>query len=142
MVAFATRQMTDKPSMLGLATVSELAAFSPAQIEILARLLANAMAGVGVNGRPASSAGTALSPIDPARLAFARAGLSTLTRRERQVLEAVLDGHSNKVSGMLFGISPRTVEVHRHRINQKLGARNTAELVRLAAAVLASGERH
>jgi DNA-binding CsgD family transcriptional regulator len=126
--------------MLGLASAGELAAFSPAQIEILARLLANA--GVGVNARSATSPGRSLSPIDPARLTFARSGLQTLTQRERQVLEAVLDGHSNKVSGMLFGISPRTVEVHRHRINQKLGARNTAELVRLASAVLAGSERH
>jgi DNA-binding CsgD family transcriptional regulator len=128
--------------MLGLASAGELAAFSPAQIEILGRLLANAVAGVGVNARSATSPGSSLSPIDPARLTFARSGLQTLTQRERQVLDAVLDGHSNKVSGMLFGISPRTVEVHRHRINQKLGARNTAELVRLASAVLAGSERH
>jgi len=140
MVAFATRRLTDEASIAGLANAGELAAFSPTQIEILARLLATAMASVGVNGR--STSGTALSPIDPARLAFAKSGLLTLTPRERQVLEAVLDGRSNKVSGMLFGISPRTVEVHRHRINQKLGARNTAELVRLASAVMSGDDRY
>lgn len=59
---------------------------------------------------------------------------------ERQILEAVLDGRS--VSGMLFGISAHTVEVHRHRINHKLGARNTAELVRLASAVMSGDDRH
>ncbi|NBQ39539.1 MAG: LuxR family transcriptional regulator, partial [Alphaproteobacteria bacterium] len=40
-------------------------------------------------------------------------------------------GASNKEAGRQLGISPRTVEVHRARIMEKIGARNTADLVRI-----------
>ena len=55
-----------------------------------------------------------------------------LTPRERQVLGQVIAGASNKVAGRSLGISPRTIEVHRAHIMEKLGARNTADLVRIA----------
>ena len=55
-----------------------------------------------------------------------------LTTRERQVLAQVIAGASNKVAGRHLGISPRTIEVHRAHIMEKLGARNTADLVRIA----------
>jgi DNA-binding CsgD family transcriptional regulator len=54
-----------------------------------------------------------------------------LTAREVDVLEHIVGGASNKEAGRLLGISPRTIEVHRARIMEKLKARNTAELVRL-----------
>lgn len=60
------------------------------------------------------------------------AGLSSLTHREREVLDLILRGGSNKEAGKTLNISPRTVEVHRARVMQKLGARNTAEMVRIA----------
>lgn len=60
------------------------------------------------------------------------AGLNSLTPREREVLDHLLRGGSNKETGRLLNISPRTVEVHRARVMQKLGARNTAEMVRIA----------
>ena len=69
-----------------------------------------------------------------ARLARAgdRAKLATLTEREREVLEQVARGlHAKEVAAAL-GISRRTVEVHKTRIMEKLGARNLAELVRFA----------
>ena len=59
-------------------------------------------------------------------------GMSSLTAREREVLEIILRGGSNKVAGRLLHISPRTVEVHRAHVMQKLGAKNTAEMVRIA----------
>jgi DNA-binding CsgD family transcriptional regulator len=59
-----------------------------------------------------------------------------LTPRERQVLAEIMAGASNKEAGRKLGISPRTIEVHRARIMEKLGARNTAHLVRI---VLAQG---
>ena len=58
-------------------------------------------------------------------------GLPRLTPRERQVLDLISNGQSNKQAGRELGISPRTIEVHRARVMEKLGARNTAELLRI-----------
>lgn len=55
-----------------------------------------------------------------------------LTPREREVLAEIVAGASNKEAGRHLGVSPRTVEVHRARIMEKLGARNAADLVRIA----------
>lgn len=57
-------------------------------------------------------------------------GFPQLTPREREVLQLITDGRSNKETGRELGISPRTVEVHRARVMEKIGARNTAELIR------------
>ena len=60
------------------------------------------------------------------------AKLATLTEREREVLEHAAQGlHAKEIAAEL-GISPRTVEVHKTRIMEKLGVRNVAELVRFA----------
>ena len=59
------------------------------------------------------------------------AKLARLTPREREVLEhAVVGKHAKEIASAL-GISPRTVEVHKTRIMEKLEVRNVAELVRL-----------
>ncbi|MDB5600167.1 MAG: Response regulator protein TmoT [Xanthobacteraceae bacterium] len=55
-----------------------------------------------------------------------------LTRREEEVLTYITAGSSNKETARRLGISPRTIEIHRWRINEKLGAKNTADLVRIA----------
>ena len=60
--------------------------------------------------------------------------LSRLTAREREVLEQAVKGLHAKEIASVLGISPRTVEVHRTRIMEKLGVRNIAELVRFAVA--------
>jgi RNA polymerase sigma factor (sigma-70 family) len=57
--------------------------------------------------------------------------LSRLTAREREVLEHAVDGKHAKEIAAALGISPRTVEVHKTRIMEKLEVRNIAELVRL-----------
>jgi FixJ family two-component response regulator len=67
------------------------------------------------------------------------AKLNRLTRREREVLEQAARGLGSKEIGMALGISPRTVEVHKTRIMEKLGVRNVVELVRFAIA--AASER-
>jgi two-component system response regulator FixJ len=58
-------------------------------------------------------------------------GHHLLTPRETQVLMQIANGASNKETGRLLGISPRTVEVHRARIMDKLRAKNAADLVRI-----------
>jgi len=58
-------------------------------------------------------------------------GRHLLTSREREVLSQVANGASNKEAGRRLGISPRTVEVHRARIMDKLGAKNAADLMRI-----------
>jgi RNA polymerase sigma factor (sigma-70 family) len=56
--------------------------------------------------------------------------LSRLTRRERQVMDLVVVGRHNKEIADALGISPRTVEVYRTRVMEKLQVRNLAELIR------------
>lgn len=58
-------------------------------------------------------------------------GFNQLTQREREVLQLISNGQSNKEAGRDLGISPRTIEVHRARVMEKLGARNTADLMRI-----------
>lgn len=66
--------------------------------------------------------------------ATAREKLATLTPREREVFDEMVRGKQNKVIAYDLDISPRTVEVHRARVLEKLEARSLSELVRLALA--------
>ena len=58
--------------------------------------------------------------------------IAALSPREREVLDALVAGHPNKVIAFDLGISVRTVEVHRARMMERLGVRQLAEAVRLA----------
>jgi two-component system, LuxR family, response regulator FixJ len=58
-------------------------------------------------------------------------GRDLLTPREYQVLELIAGGASSKEAGRHLGISPRTIEVHRARVMEKLGAKNTIDLVHI-----------
>jgi RNA polymerase sigma factor (sigma-70 family) len=58
--------------------------------------------------------------------------LESLSQRETETLELVVDGKSSKEIARALGISYKTVEAHRARILKKLGARTTSDLVRLA----------
>ena len=66
-------------------------------------------------------------------------GHDRLTAREGDVLERIAQGASNKEAGRELGISPRTIEVHRVRIMEKLAAKNAADLMRI---VLRGGRGH
>ena len=57
--------------------------------------------------------------------------LASLTVREREVLERLVCGQANKAIAFDLGTSPRTVEVQRARVMEKMGARSLPELVRM-----------
>lgn len=59
-------------------------------------------------------------------------GHELLTPRERIALAQIVRGASSKEAARMLGVSPRTVEFHRANVMRKLGARNTADLVRRA----------
>ncbi|MDE2597163.1 MAG: LuxR family transcriptional regulator [Sphingomonadales bacterium] len=66
------------------------------------------------------------------REAVARSRIERLTRREREVLAGVADGLSNRLIGDKLAISPRTVEIHRANMLNKMGANHTSEAIRIA----------
>lgn len=74
-----------------------------------------------------------------ARQARIEAALDSLTPREREVMEEILRGKLNKIIASDLDMSVRTVEVHRARVLEKLGARNGSDMVRL---VLSSERYH
>lgn len=63
---------------------------------------------------------------------MARRRIASLTRREKDVLDQLLAGRSNRLAGSELGISPRTVESHRMKIMEKLDARSFSDVVRIA----------
>lgn len=109
---------------LGVADVIE----KPLDMEQLAAVLRDGLAASVVVRRPSSS-----------RSSIAVKGFRRLTRREREVLQLVANGLSNKEAGLKLAISSRTVEVHRLHVMRKLGARNTADLMRMILTNSASG---
>lgn len=60
--------------------------------------------------------------------------LETLTAREREVFDGIVSGQPNKVIAHDLGISPRTVEIHRAHVMDKMKAHNASALVRMAMA--------
>ncbi len=66
------------------------------------------------------------------REARARSRVQKLTRREREVLAGVATGMSNRTIGEKLSISPRTVEIHRANMLNKMGASHTSEAIRIA----------
>ena len=70
-----------------------------------------------------------------------RLRIAQLTRREREVFDAVAQGHSNKEAARQLGISPRTVEIYRANVMTKMKAETLSDLVRMALQEGAAG-RH
>ncbi len=83
--------------------------------------------------RALDRASTAGDQAKEARNAAARIAL--LTERERQVLDLIVAGKANKVIAHELSISPRTVEIHRARVMEKMDAGNLADLVRKALSI-------
>jgi two-component system response regulator FixJ len=82
---------------------------------------------MGLENRPKPSSA------DQARNAIQQR-LKILSPREREVLDGMVAGHPNKVIAYQLSLSPRTVEIHRARVMDKMQARSLPELVRLALA--------
>ena len=57
--------------------------------------------------------------------------VNALTKREREVIDLVLEGKANKVIARALDISNRTVEIHRSHAMEKLGVKSVAELVKI-----------
>ena len=57
-----------------------------------------------------------------------------MSERQRQVLAGIVDGRPNKVIAWELGLSVRTVEAYRAQLFERLGARTTADAVRIAIA--------
>jgi two-component system, LuxR family, response regulator FixJ len=68
-----------------------------------------------------------------------RARRASLTPRELDILERLAKGSSNKVMSHDLSLSVRTVELHRARVMEKMGARSIADLVRMILAIERSG---
>jgi FixJ family two-component response regulator len=65
---------------------------------------------------------------------LAGASVAAMSLREREVLDGMLGGGTSKAIAKELGISPRTVEMHRAHVMERLGARTLSELVLLATA--------
>jgi RNA polymerase sigma factor (sigma-70 family) len=88
-----------------------------------ARLLASIRNAIEKNKQP---------EIDEAELRKLRSRFNSLSTRQRQVMELAVAGLSNKEIGSKLKISPKTVENHRAWVMERIGARNIADLVRVA----------
>ncbi|HVC56361.1 MAG TPA: response regulator FixJ [Stellaceae bacterium] len=94
----------------------------PFAVETIVASLDAALAQLGASGEEDPLAATAA-----ARLAL-------LSPREREVLQGLLAGLPNKSIAYDLAISPRTVEIHRARVMDKMGARSLSELIRMSLA--------
>jgi two-component system, LuxR family, response regulator FixJ len=83
-----------------------------------------------------SRAGPRLAGEDPAQV---RARMTRLTPREAEILEQLVIGAANKVIAIRLGISPRTVEIHRARVMDKMEANSLSHLVRMALSIAPAG---
>jgi two-component system response regulator FixJ len=74
------------------------------------------------------------SSADAARIEAAKTKLARLSGRETDVLKGLIDGHANKVIAHHLDISPRTVEIYRAHLMEKLEVRSLSEALRIAFA--------
>ena len=68
--------------------------------------------------------------------------LTTLTSREREVMEHVVFGLLNKQIAAALGTAEITIKVHRRRVMQKMGAASLPDLVRMSENLARSASRH
>ena len=75
---------------------------------------------------------------EQARINEIKSGLEKLTYRERQILDMIVAGKSNKNIAGNLEIAPKTVEAHRARVMKKMKADSLAELIRMMVALEAN----
>ena len=68
---------------------------------------------------------------DAARREQTAKRIATLTEREREVMDVLVEGNSNKAIAYLLGASPRTIENHRAKVMEKMQADSLPDLVRM-----------
>jgi PAS domain S-box-containing protein len=95
---------------------------APYEPDVLFASIASALADIRTTGE-----GDQSTEVTASRIA-------QLSTREREVLLGLLGGGTNKVIAKTMGISPRTVEIHRARVMERLGAKTLSELVVMATA--------
>lgn len=81
-------------------------------------------------GNASNRSGAAIAAGSRKTMALSR--IEKLSKREREILAGMVDGMSNRLIGEHLSISPRTVELHRANLLSKIGARHSAEAIRLA----------
>ena len=74
----------------------------------------------------------ALKALDPGAVTARASPLESLSTRERQVLQLVVEGHSSAQIAAVIHLSPKTVETYRGRLMKKLGVSDITGLVRFA----------
>ncbi len=79
---------------------------------------------------------------DEGETALVASRVATLTPRELEVLDLLVAGKQNKQIAYDLGISPRTVEIHRARVMEKMAATNLSHLVRMVITARVSGGAH
>ena len=101
------------------------------------------LAGGGIDHRDAARQASVIAEVaavetgrqkarDAAELEALQSRFKLLSARQRQVMELAVAGFSNKEIGTKLNISPKTVENHRAWVMERVGAKNLAELVRMA----------
>lgn len=75
--------------------------------------------------------------IDDQEGAGLRSRYAELSERQQQVMDLAVKGRTNKEIGASLGISPRTVEIYRAKVMERMGAKTLADLVRIAVALTA-----
>lgn len=125
MTAHADVPMAARAMRAGAADFVEKPFAAGALLASLAGAVARTRAAAGAVARTRAAGSEPAGPSGAERF-------DTLTPREREVMERMVEGLPNKLIAHALGMSPRTVEIHRGRVMQKTGAGSLAQLVRLA----------
>lgn len=108
--------------------VSARSAFRAQAVDFLEKPIDHDKLLAGIAEAFARQKSQAVARMDQQRLQFL---FDRLTPREREVMERTVAGDHNREIAAALGISPRTVEIHKARMMDKLGVKGVADLVRL-----------